>query len=128
MSDSLTLKVNKESAEAGRSVYHSVVNEETKNPGQLQEKLLMDLLKDNADTEYGKKYDFANIHTVEEYRRKVPVQVYDDFAPYIERIINGEKNILTAYKVDQVNFTSGTVGTQKYIPMTDVQSALYISG
>ncbi len=126
MSDSLTLKANKESAEAGRSVYHSVVNEETKNPGQLQKKLLMDLLKDNADTEYGKKYDFANIHTVEEYRKKVPVQVYDDFAPYIERIINGEKNILTAYKVDQVNFTSGTVGTQKYIPMTDVQARVFM--
>lgn len=113
MNESLTMLANKESAKAGREVYLSVVNEETKKPREMQEQLIMELLKENADTEYGKKYGFADMHTVDDYRKKVPVQVYDDFAPYIERIINGEKNVLTAYAIDQVNFTSGTVGGEK---------------
>ena len=86
----------------------------------------MELLKDNSDTEYGKKLGFADMRTVDDYRKKVPVQVYDDFAPYIERIMNGEKNILTAYKIDQVNFTSGMVGSKKFVPMTDRQTRVFM--
>ena len=126
MNESLTMLANKESAKAGREVYLSVINEETKKPREMQEQLIMELLKENADTEYGKKYGFADMHTVDDYRKKVPVQVYDDFAPYIERIMNGEKNILTAYTIDQVNFTSGTVGAKKFIPMTDRQTRVFM--
>lgn len=49
----------------------------------------MKLLNGNKDTEYGKKYDFANIHSVEDYQKKVPVVVYDDLAPYLERMMDG---------------------------------------
>ncbi len=47
------------------------------------EKLLLRILEQNKDTEYGRKYGFANIHSIEEYQKKVPVSVYDDYAGYI---------------------------------------------
>lgn len=99
--------------------------EETKRPMELTTELLMKLLDDNKDTEYGKKYDFANIHTIEDYQKKVPVVTYDDLAPYLERMMEGERNLLTAYKYDHFNETSGTVGAPKVVPMTDEQSEVF---
>lgn len=83
-------------------------------------------IRDNENTEFGKKYDFADIHSIEEYRKKVPVMIYDDFAPYLERMKNGEKNVLTEYSFDHMNTTSGTVGTPKYVPMTDRQMQVFM--
>ncbi len=100
-------------------------HEETKHPMELTTQLLMKLLDDNKDTEYGKKYDFANIKTIEDYQKKVPVVTYDDIAPYLERMMEGERNILTAYGYDHFNETSGTVGVPKVVPMTQEQSKVY---
>ena len=84
------------------------------------EETLLKILKDNKNTEYGKKYDFANIHSFEEYKAKVPLSTYDNYYPYIKRmIINKEKNLITAYKVLQYADTSGSIGVQKRIPITD---------
>ena len=84
------------------------------------EETLLKILKDNKDTEYGKKYDFANIHSFEEYKAKVPLSTYDDYNPYVKRMIkNKEENLITAYKVLQYADTSGSIGVQKHIPVTD---------
>lgn len=37
----------------------------TKNPMAVQTKLLMELLQENKDTEYGKKYGFGEIKSIE---------------------------------------------------------------
>jgi len=84
------------------------------------EETLLKLLHDNKNTEYGRKYDFANIHSFEEYKAKVPLTTYDDYEPYIRRMIkNKEENLITAYKVLQYADTSGSIGVQKRIPITD---------
>lgn len=51
------------------------------------EDLLLQLIADNQDTEYGKKYHFDEIHSIEDYKKNVPFSSYDDYAPYIERMI-----------------------------------------
>ena len=87
---------------------------------KANEKTLLKILKDNKNTEYGKKYDFANIHSFEEYKAKVPLSTYDDYYPYIKRMIsNKENNLITAYKVLQYADTSGSIGVQKRIPITN---------
>ena len=59
----------------------------------LSRELLMQIVRDNKDTEYGKKYHFDQIHSIEDYKRLVPLSTYDDYAPYIERMVDkGEKN------------------------------------
>ena len=98
----------------------------SQNAYQSNERLLMQILKDNADTEYGRKYDFAGIHSVKEYQEKVPYTTYDDYAPYIERMVkSGEKNLITAYPITHYAETSGSVGVQKRIPMTDRAMDVY---
>ena len=61
--------------------------------------LLMKILQNNRNTEYGRAHHFGDITTVEEFRKQVPISGYEDFAPYIERMKNGEENLLTSSKV-----------------------------
>ncbi len=121
-----TLVANKETASSGEQVYLNVINEDTQIPEQLQEKLIMRIIRDNENTEFGKKMGFSDIQSIDDYRTKVPVHVYDDFAPYLERMRDGEKNVLTVYEFDHMNTTSGTVGNPKYVPMTVEQQYVYM--
>ena len=63
---------------------------------------------------------------MEEYRQKVPFSDYDVYAPYIRRMVeNKETNLITAYRVIQYAETSGSVGVQKKIPVTDKSMEVY---
>ncbi|MCM1382813.1 MAG: GH3 auxin-responsive promoter family protein [Muribaculaceae bacterium] len=90
-----------------------------KNAGSAQTKFLLDRLKENSGTEFGRRYGFAQINSVKEYQNKVPLSSYEDYARDIERIIGGEKNILTARDAVFFCISSGTVGDEKYIPLTE---------
>lgn len=91
----------------------------TKNPMAVQTKLLMELLQENKDTEYGKKYGFGEIQSIEEYQEKVPVTEYDHYSEYIENMSNNsERNLLSVDDPVWYNKTSGTVGVPKRIPYT----------
>lgn len=93
----------------------------TKDPMKYNTDLLMKILDDNKDTEYGKKYDFANIKSVEEYQEKVPITVFDDYAEYIYRMTEkGEENLITAYDIIHYALTSGTMGNPKRIPVSSL--------
>lgn len=95
-------------------------------PRKANEELLMRIIKDNAHTEYGRKYDFEHIETADEYRKKVPFSDYDVYEPYIRRMVqNHEKDLITNYPVIQYAETSGSVGVQKKIPVTDKSMAVY---
>ena len=93
----------------------------TKDPMKYNTDLLMKILEDCKDTEYGQKYGFADITSIEEYQDKVPVTVYDDYADYIYRMTEkGEKNLLTAYEIVHYAKSSGTMGNPKRIPVTSI--------
>ena len=97
----------------------------SRNPGKANEELLLRILRENADTEYGRKYGFGEIRSVEEYRQKVPFSDYDVYEPYIRRMVqHNEKDLITAYEVIQYAETSGSVGVQKKIPVTDRSMAV----
>lgn len=57
-----------------------------KNIKEVQEEKLKEILEKNKDTLYGKKYNFSEIKTPEEYREKVPLTNYEDYLEYIELI------------------------------------------
>ena len=85
---------------------------------KLSEKLLLNHVKKNRNTEYGKKYGFADIHTIKDYQDKVPMTTYEDYREYSDRIAEkGEQNLLTADKVVFFAKTSGTSGEMKRIPV-----------
>ena len=90
-------------------------------------KLLKTIIEDNKNTEYGKKYNFSEIKTIDEYKKKIPLTSYDDYEEYIKRMIDGEKNILTSYPIAGYLYTSGSQNhCQKKIPCT--KKALYNLG
>ena len=116
---------NNANAQAALADYDTILNE-TKHPRETGEETLLRIIEDNADTEYGRRYGFSSIRSIEEYRRRVPVITYDDIADELERMLQGEQNILTAYPFRHINQTSGTVGKLKPVPMTDRQAAMFV--
>ena len=96
------------------------MEEHSKDAMSDNSRLLFQILKDNSNTEYGKKMDFANIHTIQEFQEKVPLTRYDDYVLYIDRMLHkGEENLITAYPIIQYAETSGSIGVQKVVPITD---------
>ena len=96
------------------------------NAKKINEDLLMQIVKDNAETEYGKKYNFSQIHSIEDYKKNVPFSTFDDYAPYIDRMVKkGEKNLITAYPIVQYAETSGSIGVPKKIPVSDRSMKIY---
>lgn len=91
-----------------------------RDAGLVNRGLLMDILMDNSSSEYGEKYGFADIRDADDYRSKVPMTTYDDYAPYIDRMVNNnESNLITSYPVVFYASTSGTSGAPKKIPVSD---------
>lgn len=116
---------NYQKAVQGKSVLEDL-NKMTKDPMKYNTELLMQILEDNKDTEYGKKYDFANIHSVEEFQKKVPVTRYDDYSDYIWRMTeDSEQNLICAYPINHYNKSSGTMGNPKRLPMSDKSIDIY---
>ena len=86
---------------------------------EINYNLLKSIIDDNKNTEFGKKYNFSEIKTIEDYKKNVPLSKYDDYEPYITRMYEGEKNILTAYPVITYLYTTGSeTSIQKNIPLT----------
>lgn len=90
----------------------------TRDPMAAQLKVLIEYLRRNKDTEYGRAHYFARIKTVEEYRKTVPLNDCDTIRPYISRMTKGEQNVLIKDKVVFFGATSGTTASPKYIPTT----------
>lgn len=90
----------------------------TKKTAQVQERFLLGLIKAHRHTELGRKYQLSEIKTVQQFREQVPILPYSSYEPYLERIAQGEQNILTADKVVYLTLTSGSTGKKKMIPTT----------
>ena len=88
-------------------------------PMEANRELLLRILNKNKNTEFGKKHNFSSINSIEEYRKNVPLSEYSDYIPYIDRMKNGEYNLLTKQKPVGYSRTSGSSGVPKYIPATD---------
>ena len=61
MDNLATYMANKQAADARLKVYHQVLEEDSLRPMELQESFLKRLLKDNKETEYGKRQNNAHI-------------------------------------------------------------------
>lgn len=93
-------------------------NKQTKNFKKVNNDLLFDILKKNSSSEIGEKYKFKNILSINDFKSRIPLTEYSYYDKYIERMANGEKNILITKDVEYFGNTSGTTGKQKLIPVT----------
>ena len=98
------------------------------NAGKISYETLMRIIRENEDTEYGKKYGFRSISSYADFARQVPLSEYSDYEPYIERMLCfGEKNLLTSRDVVYYAHTSGSSGTSKMIPRTQEELDILFS-
>ncbi|MDP3730028.1 MAG: GH3 auxin-responsive promoter family protein [Candidatus Omnitrophota bacterium] len=95
-----------------------VFEKSTIEPMRAQEKTLLRYLARNKNTEYGKKYHFSEVRSITDYQMLVPMSDSESIFPYVERIVNGERNVLTKDEVVFFGLTSGTTGKPKLIPVT----------
>ena len=91
----------------------------TKYPHENQSKILMEFIRRNKDTVYGKEHGFANIRSIQDYQSRVPLNDYETLRRYIDRLMCGENKVLTIDNVVLFGLTSGTMGKPKYIPVTE---------
>ena len=85
---------------------------------ERQETWLFACLKRHAKTYYGKRYGFEKINTIAAYQKAVPLVDYETIAPLIERISNGEANVLFYGNPVAFEITGGSLGGGKLIPYT----------
>ncbi len=88
------------------------------NIEKIQAGYLADILNRNASAEYGKKHSFADIRDYNDFAKNVPLTTYNDYKPYIDKICDGKKNILTTENVLLFELTSGSSDGKKLIPYT----------
>ena len=86
------------------------------SPAQAQECVLLDMVSRNADTEFGRLHGFADIHSVEEYRNRLPVSDWNSFEPYSNQMQEGAQDVLFSGAPNMFLLSSGTTGKTKYIP------------
>lgn len=82
----------------------------TYNPMRSQEDFVMRLVRENAKTEYGRANGFKGIRNISDFKRCLPLTTYSDYTPYIERIANAERNVLTAYLTEHISIWDGFKG------------------
>ncbi|MBL9104859.1 MAG: GH3 auxin-responsive promoter family protein [Myxococcales bacterium] len=88
---------------------------------------LCEILGDNAGTEFGRAHGFAALaREPAAWRRALPLQRYEDLAPWIERMAGGEENLLVAEPVRFFAKTSGSTGAGCLIPTPRRHAATFI--
>lgn len=90
-----------------------------KYPHDVQEEWFQSLISTAQATEWGKKYDYESILTPQTYKERVPIQDYNSLKPYIDRMLQGEQNILWPSEVKWFAKSSGTTADRsKFIPVS----------
>lgn len=88
------------------------------NPIETQTKVFQSLIIGAASTHFGKDHDFISINNHDDFVKRVPIRDYEDLKPYIERVVQGEYDILWNGKPIYFAKTSGTTSGSKFIPIT----------
>jgi hypothetical protein len=88
------------------------------DPRAAQTRRLLEITSRNAGTGRGRALGFASIKSLEDWRSKVPLCDWDDVAPFVERMVQGERNVLVDEAPIYYATTSGTTGRRKLIPVT----------
>lgn len=90
-----------------------------KYPMEVQADWFSRLIDSAKNTEWGVRYDYKSISSIEEFKQRVPVQNYDSMKPFIDRTMAGEQNVLWSSDIKWFAKSSGTTaGKSKFIPVS----------
>lgn len=97
------------------------IYKEQVNAVAMQKALMLQLVQEAANTDYGKSHDFTSIHNYADFKTTVPIQEYEHMRNDIELIADGKADVLWPGKPLYFCKSSGTTSGTKYIPVTQPQ-------
>ena len=90
------------------------------NPIATQRDVLQDLVTHGQFSEFGRICGFDKLFNIRDFKKAVPISEYDDLKPYIERLMEGENNLLWNTPANWFAKSSGTTSEKsKFIPITE---------
>ena len=91
-----------------------------KYPHEVQEELMMKLIRSSEETVIGQKYDFGSIKSYQTFAERVPISNYDDLEPMIELTRKGAQNVFWNTPIKWFAKSSGTTNAKsKFIPVSE---------
>ncbi len=91
-----------------------------KYPNEVQEELLLSLIKTAENTVVGKQYDFFSTKSYATFAERVPIATYEDLEPLISRTRQGEQNVIWETPIKWFAKSSGTTNAKsKFVPVSD---------
>lgn len=87
-------------------------------PRPAQMKILHHVLASNRRSRFGRAHGFASINDYSDFVQRVPMSEYEDVHNDIERIRQGDREVLTCDDVEFLEPTGGSSGPSKLIPYT----------
>lgn len=100
-------------------IRHWRIEQWANDPVASQREVLQDLITHGQYTEFGRKYGFNQLFNIRKFKETVPIHEYEDLKPYIDRIMQGEENVLWNTPVNWFAKSSGTTSDKsKFIPIT----------
>lgn len=89
------------------------------NAEAVQRAQLSWLVNSARNTLWGEQHNYGNITSYEEFASRVPITPYENIRSLVNRMIDGERDILWKGRVTHFAQSSGTSdGKSKYIPIT----------
>ncbi len=114
----------------GAKLFAKIINAKTRkwadNPVETQQKVFRELIAKAKGTQFGQDHNFAQVQSHADFVKQVPVRDYEALRPYVDRMVNGEENILWPGKPLYFAKTSGTTSGAKYIPLTKESMPFHI--
>ena len=96
------------------------------NPVQTQQTVFKEIIRQAKNTQFGIDHHFDSINTFQDFSKKVPIRDYEALKPYVDRVVQGEENVLWKGKPLYFAKTSGTTSGAKYIPLTKESMPFHI--
>lgn len=91
-----------------------------KYPAEVQQETLFKLVSKAEDTEWGKKFDYRSIKTIADFQQALPIQTYEEVKPFVDRLREGESNLLWPGEIKWFAKSSGTTNDKsKFIPVSN---------
>jgi len=91
-----------------------------KYPNEVQEELLMNLLRSSENTVIGKQYEFESIKSYSTFSERIPISTYEDLEPMIEKTRQGEQHVFWNTPIKWFAKSSGTTNAKsKFIPVSE---------
>ncbi len=98
------------------------------NVRRVQRNILLQTIKHNHNSGFGKQFNFSKLKTIEDFQRTVPIQGYDEYHLWIDKLKKGEFNAVTDDAPMILEPTSGSSGISKLIPYTRNLSKQFLRG